>query len=61
MAVFVGLSQLVTGHITIGQSAMGTYVLAQGRLGEVVLSMKRADPEAIEFFKTLPIIKYFLP
>ncbi len=60
IAVFFGLGQLATGYIAIGQFAMGTYVLAQGGIGEFVLSVKRADPQALEFFKALPVIKYFL-
>jgi len=60
-ALVFGLGQLATGYIAIGQFAFGIYVLAQVGIGEFVLSMKRADPEAIEFFKSLPIIQHFLP
>lgn len=60
IAVLFGAGQLTTGYIAIGQLAMGKYVLAQGGIGEYVWSMNRADPEALEFFKSLPIIRYFL-
>jgi len=61
IAVLFGLGQLATGYIAIGQFGLGKYVLAQGGFGEFVWSAKRADPEAIEFFKSLPVIRYFLP
>lgn len=60
IGVYFGLGQLATGYIAIGQFAIGKYVLAQMGLGEFVLSMTRKDPQAIEFFKALPIIKNFL-
>jgi hypothetical protein len=60
IGVYFGLGQLATGYIAIGQLAIGKYVLAQMGLGEFVLSMTRKDPQAIEFFKALPIIKNFL-
>ena len=61
IGVSFGLGQFATGYIAIGQLAIGKYVLAQGGLGEFVWSMKRADQQAIEFFKSLPVIRYFLP
>jgi hypothetical protein len=60
IAGYFGLGQFVAGYITIGQLALGKYVLAQFGIGEHVLSMNRADPQAIEFFKALPVIRYFL-
>ena len=48
-----GLGQFATGQIAIGQFAYGKYVLAQLGFGEYVWSMKRADPDAVEFFKAL--------
>jgi hypothetical protein len=60
IGVYFGLGQLATGYIAIGQLAIGKYVLAQMGLGEFVLSMTRKDPQAIEFFKALPIVKNFL-
>jgi hypothetical protein len=51
--VMFGLGQFATGQIAIGQFAYGKYVLAQLGYGDYVWSMKRADPEAVEFFKTL--------
>jgi hypothetical protein len=60
LAAFLGLGQLATGYIAIGQLALGRYVLAQAGFGEFVWSVKRADPQAIEFFKSLPLIRYFI-
>jgi hypothetical protein len=60
IAAFLGLGQLATGYIAIGQLALGRYVLAQAGFGEFVWSVKRADPQAIEFFKSLPLIRYFI-
>ena len=56
-----GLGQVATGYVAIGQFAFGKYVLGQFGSGEFVWSMKRADMQAIEFFKNLPVIKDFLP
>ena len=61
IAAFLGLGQLATGYIAIGQLALGRYVLAQAGFGEFVWCTKRADPPAIEFFKSLPLIRYFIP
>jgi len=47
-----GLGQFATGQIVIGQIAYGKYVFAQFGYGEYVWSQKRADPEAVEFFKS---------
>ena len=60
IGVYFGLGQLAIGYIAIGQIAFGKYVFAQFGLGEYVLSMTRKDPQAIEFFKTLPILKDFI-
>ena len=60
IAAYFGLGQFVSGYIAIGQFALGKYVLAQLGFGEFVWSIKRADPQAIEFFKTLPAIRYFI-
>lgn len=61
ISLYFGLGQFATGYIAIGQFAIGKYVLAQGGVGEFVLSMKRADPQAIEFFKSIPVVRYFIP
>ena len=61
VAIVFGLGQFVTGYVAIGQFALGKYVLAQTGIGEFVLSMTRKDPEAIKFFKSLPVIQYFIP
>ena len=44
--------QFATGEIAIGQIAYGKYVLAQFGYGDYVWSPKRADPVAVEFFKS---------
>lgn len=49
------------GQIAIGQIAYGKYVLAQIGFGEHIYSMARKDAEAIEFFKTLPVVRHLLP
>ncbi len=53
IGLMFGLGQFATGEIAIGQLAYGKYVLAQVGYGDYVWSMKRADPEAIKFFKSL--------
>ena len=47
------LGQLSTGEIAIGQIAYRKYGLAQFGYGDYVWSQKRADPEAVVFFKSL--------
>ncbi len=61
IGAYVGLGQFVTGYIAIGQFALGKYVLAQLGVGEFVWSSQRFDPEAAEFFRAFPVIRYFLP
>ena len=61
IAAYLGLGQFVIGYAAIGQFALGKYVLAQIGFGEFVWSIKQADQQAIEFFKTLPIIRLFIP
>jgi hypothetical protein len=60
IGIAFGLGQLATGYIAIGQFAIGKYVLAQLGLGEYVLSAARQDQQAIEFFKTLPVLRQFI-
>jgi len=60
IGIAFGLGQLASGYVAIGQFALGKYVIAQFGVGEQVLSMTRKDPGAIEFFKSLPIIREFL-
>ena len=48
-----GLGQLATGLTAIGQLGIGRHVLAQIGFGDYVWSTKRADPEAVEYFKSL--------
>jgi hypothetical protein len=60
IAAFLGLGQLATGYIAIGQLALGRYVLSQAGFGEFVWCTKRADPQAIEFFKALPLVRHFI-
>jgi hypothetical protein len=52
LGLLFGLGQFATGQIVIGQIAYGKYVLAQFGYGEYVWSQKRADPEAVAFFKS---------
>lgn len=61
IALVFGLGQFATGYVAIGQFAYGKYVLAQLGSGKFIWTMQRADWEAIEFFKHLPLIKDFLP
>lgn len=61
IGVLFAAGQFAIGRIAIGQFAFGKYVLAQIGFGEFVWSVKRADPEAIEFFKSLPVIRFFIP
>jgi hypothetical protein len=53
IGLMFGLGQFATGEIAIGQLAFGNYVLAQLGYGDYVWSMKRADPEAMTYFKSL--------
>ena len=53
IGLLFGLGQVATGEIAIGQLAYGKYVLAQMGYGDFVWSTKRADPEAVVFFKSL--------
>jgi len=53
VGLMFGLGQIATGEIAIGQLAYGKYVLAQVGYGDYVWSVKRADPEAVAFFKSL--------
>jgi hypothetical protein len=61
IAALLGLGQLTTGYIAIGQLTLGRYVLAQFGIGEFIWTVKHADLQAVEFFKALPIIRYFIP
>ena len=61
LGLVFGLGQFAMGYVAIGQFAFGKYVLAQFGWGEFVWIVKRADMQAIEFFKHLPFIKDFLP
>jgi len=61
IGVLFGAGQITTGYVAIGQVALAKYVLAQIGIGKYVWCMGRTDPEAVEFFKALPLIRYFLP
>jgi len=61
IGAYLGIGQFVTGYIAIGQFAIGKYVLAQLGIGEFVWSTRQTDPHAVAFFKTLPIIRLFIP
>ena len=56
-----GLGQFATGYAAIGQFAFGKYVLAQVGLGKFIWTVKRADWQAVQFFKHLPLVRQFLP
>jgi hypothetical protein len=53
IAAVFGIGQFVTGFVAVGQFAIGKYVLAQAGLGKHIWNPNAADPEAVEFFKTL--------
>ncbi|HOD36143.1 MAG TPA: hypothetical protein PLR20_09395 [Syntrophales bacterium] len=55
IAILFGLGQVTTGYVAIGQFALGHYALAQFGAGDHVWSTGRADPEAVEFFRSLPV------
>ncbi len=61
LGAIIGIGQFATGFVAIGQLGIGKYVLAQHGFGEHVWSQKITDPEAVEFFKSLPakIIEWF--
>ena len=61
IAAYVGLGQVAAGYIAIAQFGIGKYVLAQAGFGEFVWSVKRADPQAVEFFKAIPLVRHFIP
>ena len=61
IAAYLGLGQIAAGYIAIAQFGIGKYVLAQAGFGEFVWSVNRADPQAVEFFKALPIVQHFIP
>lgn len=44
------LGQFTTGFVTIGQFSFGEYVLAQFGMGNHVIDMSGADPDAEKFF-----------
>jgi hypothetical protein len=53
LGLYFGLGQFATGWIAIGMFAYGKYVLAMEGYGDYIWSMKRKDPQAIEFFRAL--------
>jgi hypothetical protein len=61
LAIFLGMGQFATGYIAIGQIALGTYVLAQAGFGRYVWSMTTKSAQALEFFRSLPVIRHFIP
>jgi len=52
IGLLFGLGQIATGWVAIGQLGFGKYVLAQLGFGDYVWSMKRKDPQAVQFFKS---------
>jgi hypothetical protein len=61
IGAYLAMGQIVVGYAAIGQIALGKFVLAQIGLGEFVWDVRNANPQAIEFFKTLPLIQSFIP
>jgi hypothetical protein len=53
LGFYFGIGQFATGVIAIGQIGIGKYVLAQMGMGKYVWSQKSADPQAVEFFRSL--------
>ena len=53
LGLYFGLGQFATGWIAIGMFVYGKYVLAMEGYGDYIWSMKRKDPQAIEFFRAL--------
>jgi len=51
IGLLFGLGQFATGYVAIGQFALGVYALAQFGFAEHLWSVKRKDPEAVEFFR----------
>jgi hypothetical protein len=49
----IGIGQFTCGHMAIGQLALGEYVLAQLGSGTHVWDTRAADPEAVQFFRSL--------
>ncbi len=60
IAGYLGLGQFAASYAAIGQFGLGKYVLAQLGHGKFVWSTSRSDLEAIEFFKSLPVIRAFI-
>lgn len=58
---YLGIGQFAVGHIAIGQFAIGTYALGQWAVGKYVWSVSQADEAAKEMFRSLPVIKEFIP
>ena len=50
---YFGLGQIATGMTAIAQIGIGKYVLAQIGIGKYVWTQKTADPEAVEYFRSL--------
>jgi hypothetical protein len=50
-----GLGQLAVGHVVVAQLGYGEYVLAQAGAGTHVWSVTRRDPQALAFFRSLPV------
>ena len=60
IAGYLGLGQFAASYAAIGQFGLGKYVLAQLGHGKFVWSTNRSDLEAIEFFKSLPVVRAFV-
>ena len=60
IGVLLGLGHFATGYIAIGQFVWGCYGLGQFGIGRHLWTMSRCDAEAVEFFKSLPVLRSFL-
>ncbi|MFA5239371.1 MAG: hypothetical protein WC476_06645 [Phycisphaerae bacterium] len=61
IGAYLAFGQLAIGYAAIGQFALGKYVIAQMGAGEAVWSMGHSSRQAIEFFKTIPVVRLFIP
>lgn len=61
IAALFGLGQFAAGYVAIGQVAAGKYALGQMGFGKYIWSTQRVDSEAVEFFKSLPVLRDILP
>jgi len=61
VAAGFAMGQFAAGYVAVGQFVLGKYCLGQFGFGTYLWTMTRSDPEAIELFKSLPLIGPLLP